>query len=316
MKLPISTPKPKEVATLFINKQEAIDLPSERFNIVLSPVYYWFKSEALPVKSVAQAKKLAPSLFDGMVPEGEYSYHAIKQGEQFWLFAYNDALIVAKLTQLGIKPSQINKIFFAQTECFELDVALDINDGFALIAQEGVVSLVVSQYVQSNTSIAHYFSKRPLSKHAISLSFFQNSFIDEKYIYRLIGVAVAVILVYFGNYLILRKDLQHEKGREVAIIDKYKLPQTSFELEGLKHALYSKEKRQLELRSNIKKLLDVSLQKGEYVKKLDITQKTARYEIVMSGSKRAEAIKADVQKHFKISSPKVIDNTFYVSVAL
>ena len=315
MKLPTSS-KQKSIKTVFINKQDSISIGFEKVNIVLSPAYYWFKSEELPVSSSAQAKKLAPSIFDGTVPEGEYSYHAIKHDDKFWLFAYNDAMIVAKLTQLGIKSSQINQIYFAQSECYNLIEALKVDETFALLAKEDVLSMVPLEYLKDFISVDEYFSKHKFSKHHISLNFFQNSLIDEKYIYRLIGVAVAFIFIYFASYMILRDDLKQVLAKNYQVSQKYKLPSTSFELNGLKRSLYTKEKRQLALRKSIKELLSLSLQSGEYVKKLSVTEKKASYQIVMKSAKRAEAIKNDLKKHFRINSAKVIDKTFYIGVTL
>jgi len=306
----------KHVATLFINKQENVTLRSEKVNIVLSPAYYWFKEEKLPAKTVAQAKKLLPSIFDGTIPEGEYSYEAIKHEDQFWIFAYNDALIVAKLTQLGIKASQINQIYFAQSECSNLLEPLQVDESFALVSNDNILSMVPLQYFESTMSYEDYFKTHTFTKHHISLNFFQNSFIDEKYIYRLMGIAVAFIFIYFANYLILRADLKEVLTKQYAMTQKYKLPQTSFELNGIKRSLTSKESEQLTYRKNVKKLLSLSLNAGEYFEKLTVETKKASCEIHMKDPKRAEAIKKSLQKSFQVTSAKVVDNTFYVGMAL
>lgn len=312
----LRTSSKKSIKTLFINRQEHYDIGSEKVNIVLSPAYYWFKSEALPVNSTVQAKKLAPSIFDGTIPEDKYSYYAIKHDDDFWLFAYNDAMIVAKLTELGIKASQINQIFFAQSECFSLLQALKLDETFALVSDENLVSMVPLKYLSDTITIEDYFSTHKFSKHHISLNFFQNNLIDEKYIYRLIGVAVAFIFIYFASYMILRDDLKGVLTKEYNIHEKYNLPSTSFELNGLKHSLHSKETKQLKLRKDIKKLLSISLQNGEYLKKLTLTEKKASYEIVMKSQKRAQKIKELVKKSFNITSAKVVDKIFYLGVRL
>jgi len=306
----------RPIKTLVINRQETLHISDERVNIVLTPAYYWFKSETLPVSSASQAKKLVPSLFDGTIPDGEYSYEVIKKGDQFLLFAYSDAMIVAKLTQLGLKPSQIHQIYFAQTECESTAMPLKLDDGPVLMVQEGVVSLVPAGYVADTMPAEDFFVTHSFSKHVVSLSFFQNSFLEEKYLYRMMAVAVAAILIYFGHYLMVRQELREVLGRQLAIIDHFKLPQTSFELNGLKNALNAKELRQLELREKIKQVLSLNLNTGEYVKKMQMSQKSGTFEIVLSDAKRAEALKTQLQSSFKITSVKVVDTTFYVGVSL
>lgn len=315
MKFPTSQNN-QTVATVFINRQDKVTITTEKVNIVLSPAYYWFKQEHLPVKSVTQAKKLLPSIFDGSIPEGEYSYHAIKYEDSFWLFAYNDAFIAGKLKTLGIKPSQINQIYFAQSECYDLLVPLQINETHALVSDDNILSMVPLQYFKDSIPCDDYFKTHRFSKNHVSLNFFQNSLIDEKYIYRLMGVMIASIIVYFVNYLVLREDLKKVLSHQFAISEKYKLPQTSFELNGLKRTLLSKETQQINYRANIKKLLSLKLESGEYVQKLDVEEKKASYEINMNDAKRAEAIKNELQKLFQITSAKVIDTTFFVGVAL
>ena len=39
-------------------------------NVMLTPQFYTLKKEALPVKYLYQAKRIAPSLFDGLLEEG------------------------------------------------------------------------------------------------------------------------------------------------------------------------------------------------------------------------------------------------------
>ncbi len=314
----LSTSSKKGLRTLFINKQEQVqfNMINEKVNIVLSPTYYWFKSEILPVKTSAQAKKLAPSVFDGSIPEGEYNYHVIKKDDSFWLFAYTDAMIVAKLTELGIKTSQINNIYFAQSECNNLIQAIKVDDKYALVADENILSMVPLTYLDNTISIEEYFSKHEFSKNNISLNFFQNSLIDEKYIFRLIWLIIAFIFIYFVSYIILKNDFKQLLIKEHEITQKYNLPATSFELDGLKRSLHSKEAKQIKLRKDIKKLIGISLEKGEYIKKLTVTQKKASFVIVMKSAKKAEKIKTIIKKSFKVNSAKVVDKTFYIGVTL
>ena len=120
----------------------------------------------------------------------------------------------------------------------------------------------------------------------------------------------------FASYILLRNDLKQVLKKEYEITQKYKLPATSFELNGLKRSLHVRENTQIKLRKSIKRLISLSLEKGEYIKKLTITQKKASYVLVMKNAKRAEAIKSALKKSFKINSAKVIDKTFYVGVTL
>ncbi len=302
------------MATLFLTKESEPLHVEGKINIVLSPSFYWFKIEELPVKKASAAKALAPSLFDGVVCEGSYSYQAIKRDDVFWLFAYDDLHIAQAISDLGIKPSQIAHIYFAQSECLDLPEAIEVSASSALIAKDGAVSLIPLEYAGDTTSTQKYFTSHNFSKEYVHVNFFQNNFLDEKYIYRLMIVAIFFIGIYSAQYFFLKQDLAQESMKSMALNEKYNLPSTSFELRGLKNSLESKQKRQIKLREDIKTLLHIPLKSGEYIQKIIIKEKKAHLEIHLSEPKRAEVIKRALSKTMKITKAKVIDSLFLVGV--
>jgi hypothetical protein len=302
----------KNIPTIFLTlKNDKINI-QDKVNIVLSPSFYWFKKEALPVKNSAQAKKIIPSLFDTSIPEGHYSYSAIKKEDNFWIFAYDDALITRVLLEAGIKPSQIKDIYFAQTEIALSNKALRVNDTYALISSDECISMAPLAYTQTDNDLESYFKTHVFSKNSVAVSLFQNSVIDEKYLYRLMTLAIVFIVIYLGNYIVLRQDYKEERLKQYVLEEKYQLPTTSFERKSLKKSLESKEKRQLLMREKLKSLLMLPLQKGEHLKKISISEKKLTLEIVMNKAKRAEILKKEIQKILNISSAKVVDKTFYI----
>ena len=317
MKLPIKRQANKGVKIVFLGKQTSYSgSEQEQLNIILSPSYYWFKREVLPVKYASQAQSLAASRFDGVIPEGDYKYMVIKKEELFWLFAYNEALIAQKLKSLNIKPSQIKEFYFAQNECEEISTPLQIDDATVLINNDGATGLMPLSYVNESVDIKSWMDNLTLSKHKVSLNLFQNSVLDEKWIYRFSVISIVFIVLYLASYLVLKQDLKRELTQQQVLTQKYKLPETSFQLKSLKRSLISKQNRQIELRHNIKELFSIHLEKGEYVKKLTMKNKSAEYEIILNTPKNAEKIKKFLSKNFKIKSAKVVDKTFYIGVTL
>ena len=315
MILKLATSAKKRESLLFLTPDTPpLEALESRVIVVLSPAFYWFKAQELPVSRASQAKALAPSVFDGTIDEGEYSYMAIKREEGFWLFAYDDALIASKLTDLGLKPSHIEAIYFAQSECFDIPEAIEIDAHYALISTEGVVSLAPLAYVPKAVSYSSYFDNHTFSKERVHVNFFQNSFIDEKYIYALMSLSILFMLLYLTEYIIHHNSLTKEALRGYTLAQKYALPETSFEIKGLKNSLKAKEKRQIKLREDMKKLLTLPLQKGEYITKIELKEKRAHLEIMLSRPKRAEVIKRHLQKEMTITKAKVIDNLLLLGV--
>ena len=119
-----------------------------RINILLSPQFYTMKREALPVKYAYQAKRIAPSLFEGLL-EGEqnYKYFAIKE-EDGWLFiAYSEEDIATFLKQKHVELSRINTIYFAQQSLHAFtspvlmggeDALVNLNDTVTIVPQSAL----------------------------------------------------------------------------------------------------------------------------------------------------------------------------------
>ncbi len=317
MKLPIKSRTRKRIRTLFIDKQSRYDGSDERLNIILSPAYYWFKEEKLPVKYVSQAQSLAPSQFDGIVPEGHYKYTVIKREDRFWLFAYDESVIAQKLKELQIKPAQVEAFYFAQNELRGQSLPIEINADKVLVENNGVVGLMPRAYVDDMQPITPLLENMVLSKHKVNLNLYQNSVLDEKWIYRLSALSIVFIVLYLASYLIYKSDLKTLHSEQYALTQKYALPQTSFQLKSLIRSLTSKEDQQLALRQHLKKLFALRLSSGDYVKKFEMNPKGAQYEIVLSDINRAESIKKWLQQqNITISSAKVVDKTFYIGVRL
>ncbi len=283
-------------------------------DVVLSPACYWFREVMLPAKSAAQAKKLAPSYFDAIIPEGNYEYAAIEQSEQFWLFAYDPEQIAELIEQSGLKPAQIRAIYLAQTECLGLPHPYRIDDKSVLVLNEGVVSVVASRYVHAEEAIESFLSSSVRSSHKLGISVHRTGWLDEKQLRRLTVAAVLLLLVYSVNYFQLRSQFKEQLAREYALKAHYQLPETSFQLKSLISSLEGAQQRQLRLRTVFKALTQLPLA-GSAVTLLAMDAKKADLQILLKDPKDAEQIKSALEKSAKVVSAKVKDNTFYVGIA-
>ena len=118
---------------------------SESVNLLLSPQFYTLKKEQLPLKYAFQAKKIATSLFDGLLENAHtYEYLVYKEADNWVFIAYDLEEINHFLLSKGFKPEQIGKIFFAQeAQRFftapvllgEKDALVSINDSITLVPQ-------------------------------------------------------------------------------------------------------------------------------------------------------------------------------------
>lgn len=312
MNFSINARNPQKVSTLFLHPGRELSAAEGKVNIIISPALYWFRDETLPVKSVNQAKKLAPSIFESFLPPGEYSYSVIKREESFWLFAYKDEVIAETLRQSGCKNAQVEKLYFAQTEFFDAQEALTLDEKQVLVNNAGVVTILPLQYVPLAKPLEPFCRNHILFGPAISVNLYQNSFIDDKNLYRLMAITIGFIMLYLGDYMLARHGMKAALAQQYGLQEHYQIPQTSFELEGLMRSLNGKAKEQQSVRTLFKVVLKLPYEKGEFLRSIQLTPKSALIEIALSDPKRAEVIKTALMPYLKITGAKVKEGRFYL----
>ena len=116
---------------------------SQNVNVMLTPQFYTLKKEALPVKYLYQAKKIAPSLFEGLLEAGRsYKYLVFKEKEHWAFIAYDLEKITAFLLSKGIKPEQVSKLFFAQQALPSFTDPVFLGNKEALVVLDDTVVVV------------------------------------------------------------------------------------------------------------------------------------------------------------------------------
>lgn len=116
---------------------------TEAVNVMLTPRFYTLKKEALPVKYAYQAKRIAPSLFDGLLEAGrQYDYMVWKEKEEWVFLAYDLEMIMAFLESKGFALENVSKIFFAQQAVDLFDKPLLLEENEALVSLDDMVVLV------------------------------------------------------------------------------------------------------------------------------------------------------------------------------
>jgi hypothetical protein len=307
----------KKYPLLFVDKTSRINiLIDEHINIILSPSFYWVRKEELPVKSAYAAKKLVASIFEPILPEGNYSYHVVKRDGFFELFAYDDVFIVSTLEAKGIKSSQINAIYFIQNEIETHEKSLGINESVGMLNTNGIWSVLPAQYLHNSLPIEDILKKIEHPKEKISIDIFKNFVLEESQLSKIIASFVALMVIYGVEHWNLKQEFSIASIIQYKIMDDYTLPKTSMQLEGLKRDLLAEEKSQTLLRQEIKQMLALPLLEGERWSELNVKKNTIALSITLKDPKRAEELKKIIAQKSQISSIKVVDTTMHVEVKL
>ena len=168
----------------------------ERTNIMLTPQFYTLKKEALPVKYAYQAKKIAPSLFDGLLEDGKnYEYLVFK--EENWVFiAYDVEGITDFLASKGIVPAMVAKLFFIEQAKHHLSSPLAIGEKEAVVLLDDSVVVVPKAALSDEEQPLLRFGKHFTPKKGVSMQGEMGSFLSKKHSYAL----AALFLLFAGMF--------------------------------------------------------------------------------------------------------------------
>ncbi len=112
-------------------------------NVMLTPQFYTLKKEALPVRWAYQAKRIAPSLFEGLLEAGKhYEYMVWKEDENWVFLAYDLEKITAFLESKGFTLENVSKLFFVQQSIDLFDKPLLLEENEALVSWEHTAVMI------------------------------------------------------------------------------------------------------------------------------------------------------------------------------
>ena len=276
--------------------------------LILSPAFYWFVKEQMQLP-LSQAKKIAPSMFEGITPPGEYSYYVEKAGDEYWFFAYNDQEILDKLNAIGIKPSQISKVYLAQLAFKDIQTPIEAGNK-VLVNDNGTIILLPKSLVKEDTKKLQEL-RLDLPKRSLPLKAYSSFAISEDLIYKFAILVFLAILAYAVEVFVYKKDLAKVVATQEALMQKYHLPPTSIQIKNILSSLQKIQKEQLKLREELEYILRMPLSPTEYITSLSFGKKIT-FSVALSDPKRAELFKRYLIKKLHVTKMSVKDKTLYV----
>jgi len=280
--------------TIFVDPQMQKVEIHEKVNVILSPSLYWVKKLPLPIKYLRDVKKILPSVFEDVLPLGNYNYSAYKSGEEFFVFAYEDKLILDTLTQKGITAANIADVYFAQSEFAEFQGALKANETQSMYLKDEILILVPSAFVDASKMLDT--DAIVLSKNTISLAQFGH-IVDAKSLYKIAAVFGVLLLLLGVEWFVTAQKINEIEALKSALFEQEGAKSTMFENNAIlkKHkAIYEK---QTKIRECIALVLEVKLAKNETLKEMSLKNKS----FVAEFSPLSPATAAAIEKEFKRS---------------
>ncbi|OQX72732.1 MAG: hypothetical protein B6D59_07630 [Campylobacteraceae bacterium 4484_4] len=287
-----------------------------RYSVILSPEFYWIKRVSLPVKRAREAKRLAESVFEGLLPSGEYEYQVIKEGDQFLIIAYDRELIQKALKEHFSGTSEIAGVYFAQNELKDLKGCTTINARAALTPIDGILVQVPRSCIDTSEHLDDILPTLKLSGHKIRILTSEKEILPRSTVI-MVGIALlSVMTALLVEYIGYKRALSDILSQKESLIARYHLPQTSFQLKSIEKSLLKKYEIQKKMRDALQKIASLSFAPGESLRRLTCTKEALRMEIGGVESGREEVLKRLLSSRFKIRDTQMNGRVMKVEVTL
>jgi hypothetical protein len=247
------------------------DTPTQKnlegsYNIILSPEFYWVKKVSLPLKYLRDVKRLLPSLFEDILPQGEYSYSVYREGDEYVAFAYEDRAILKLLEEKGYNVQMLHEVYFIQALLGKKQTPLRINEQTSLLQKDEIWVALPTQWVQEGKPLE--ITQLTL-REGVRLSTFTH-IIDTTLLLKTTSLLTLFALVFFiQSYFIYQENgkLQEQKQQ---IFTEYKLKATTMQNEAMLKSYKQLHERQIAIREVSAKILSLQLPKGSYLTELEV----------------------------------------------
>lgn len=256
--------------TIFLDPDSPEIVVDEKVNLILSPSLYWVKKLSLPLKSASDAKKLLPSIFEETIPDGNYSYSVYKKDGNFFAFAYDDKMIIDTLTTKGIAISNVDSVYFAQSE-LSFEGALKVNETQSLYLKDDILILLPCCWVEESGNLDLH--EIALSKHSITLAQFGH-IVDKSSFYKTGAILLALILLVTTELFVTNSKVNELVSLKEKLFSKAKLQATMFQNEATLKKYEQIDSKQNRLREYMSIILSLKLKPTESLKKLSLKNKS------------------------------------------
>ena len=284
------------------------------YDLMLTPQFYISKREALPVKYLFQAIKLAPSILDDLTTSSnEYSYTAIKDGDEWVLIAYDVDEIVSFVEGRGIPKSSIGKIYFAQQAKEYFQTAVEVDQKSAIVTIDDAVVMLPKEFIKAQSFARFLQDARPAKGITLRSSSSSNvvgqmqAIVISLLLLILSAEYIAEALRYGQSLSLLEEKMQSIKGRYPTLENK-----SSLVLNSLYKSSHAIDQKQRKIRDRLKDISSLT-SKDSKLDSIKIDQKS--YEAVISTDKKTikRLLKYAKSKNLTVKSAK---STFVLKGAL
>jgi len=273
----------------------------EGVNIMLTPQFYTTKRESLPVQYAYQAKRIAPSLFEGLLEDTQDYKYFVQKEENDWLFiAYDTEKIKSFLTSKGLPLANISKMYFAEqsSALFKAPVLLGDND--ALVNIDGTMTVIPQMVLQADEKPIK-INKSFTPKKGLALEGRSKSLISNTETYTLAAILVLFSVIYFVEGSRYGGDDAEQEAEMRLLLENYPSLESNYKRESIasKYKMIDKKERK---KRDVIKTLSHMIFKGSTLTSLTLNDKTFQAQFACADVSTSNKVKDLAKKEkFNIS---------------
>lgn len=229
---------------LFLTKSSNFDI-KEKVDLVLAPEFYWLREFEIPVSNSKEALKVVATLFEDILPSGDFEYHVISSNEnKFLCFAYENSEILDAIKNSNLANSQINAVYFAQTEMKKYDSFFIQENAF--IYNDNILVKIPKAFVNDGVVLSETLDIKSTSN-KIDIKFY-NSTLNQKSLTLLSFLLLLIITVNLFKYFSYSNDIDTLEKTKDSIKQQNSLPSSMIQTKSILKSVNSKVSKQIKLR--------------------------------------------------------------------
>jgi hypothetical protein len=293
----------KELMLIHLQMKHVSSVPAEGINIMLTPQFYTIKREPLPVKYAYQAKRIAPSLFEGLLEDVEHHKYLVLKEEDNWLFiAYNIEKIKTFLEQKGIVIAQVSKIFFAEQVVGLFTAPVLLGEQEALVNLNGTMT-VVPQVALNPDETPLQINTNFTPKKGVAFEGRGKSMVSTNESYTLAAIFVLFAIIYFveGSRYGGENEVQVQEMQ--ALLEDYPSLQSSYTRQSISDKYRTIDTKERKKRDVIKALSHMIF-KGSTLTSLFVDNKKFQAQFACKDANIAKKLK-ELAKKEKFNTSKI-----------
>ena len=269
---------------------------SETVNVMLPPQFYTLKKEALPLRYAYQAKKIAPSLFDGLLEEGrEYDYMVWKDGEEWVFLAYDMEKITTFLKSKGFSLENVAKIYFIQQAAEQVSQPLYLGESEALVSLDDTITVVPRGALEGGERTL-VLDNSFTPKKGVVLQGSYGSLVSLKQASMLAAVFILFALIFFVEGWRYGQNVQAGEEQMQELLQAYPSLQSKYTRESIMSKYKTIDSIERKKRDMIK-IVSGMIFKGVTLTSLELDEKMITARFVCKDANVAKRIKALAEKN-------------------